>query len=98
MRLIFLTIAALLITPVAEASTPSAWAALDVAARGACGKAIVHLASKAKVTRYTGKVSGIVGDRYYALIASGTTARSPSQWLCLYDKRTKLVEAHEVEN
>ena len=97
MRLFFFTLAALLAAPAAEASTPSAWAAQDSAARNACRKAIVRQASKAKISRYAGKISGIVSDRYYALIVSGTTARSPSQWLCLYDKRSKTVEAREVE-
>jgi hypothetical protein len=83
------------------AATPASWAALDRDARAACGRDIVHQASKAKVTGKTGMVRGIgIGkeaDRHYALILTGTTAGYRSQWLCLYDKRTKRASAREVE-
>jgi hypothetical protein len=38
----------------AQAATPSAWKALDTAARAGCGREIVRLASKAKVRGVTG--------------------------------------------
>ena len=84
-----------------QAATPSAWKALDSAARTGCGREIVRLASKAKVGGVTGRVSGIGGandsDRYYALILDGKTAGFKSQWLCLYDKRAKQATAREIE-
>ena len=90
----------LLVTP-AMAATPASWAALDREARNACGREIVRLASKAKVTGRTGMVRGIgIGkeaDRHYALILAGTTSGYQSQWLCLYDKRTKRAAAQEIE-
>ena len=90
-----------LIAAPAAAATPNAWAALDRDARSACGRDIVHQASKAKVTGKSGIVRGIgVGneeDRHYALILTGTTAGFRSQWLCLYDKRTKRAAAREIE-
>ena len=86
----------------AQAATPAAWKALDTAARAGCGREIVRLASKAKVRNVTGKVSGIGAandsDRYYALILDGKTAGFKSQWLCLYDKRSKQATAREIEN
>jgi|SRR5689334_17253345 hypothetical protein len=85
----------------AQAATPAAWKALDAAARAGCSREIVRLASKAKVASVTGRVSGIGaandGDRYYALILDGRTAGFKSQWLCLYDKRSKQATAREVE-
>jgi hypothetical protein len=85
----------------AQAATPSAWKALDSAARAGCGSEIVRLASKAKVGGVTGRVSGIGAandsDRYYALILQGRTAGFKSQWLCLYDKRAKQAIAREIE-
>jgi hypothetical protein len=85
----------------AQAATPAAWKALDTAARAGCGREIVRLASKAKVGGVTGKVSGIGeakdSDRYYALILDGRTAGFKSQWLCLYDKRSKQVTVREIE-
>jgi hypothetical protein len=90
----------LLVTP-AFAATPASWTALDRDARAACGRDIVHKASKAKVTGKAGMVRGIgIGneaDRHYALILTGTIAGYRSQWLCLYDKRTKRAAAREVE-
>jgi hypothetical protein len=83
----------------AAAATSSSWKALD--ARAGCEREITRLASKAKVSGMTGKVSGIGAandtDRYYALILGGKTAGFASQWLCLYDKRTKQATAREVE-
>ena len=62
---------------IAYAATPDSWAALDKDAHAACGKEIVRLASKAKVTGTAGKISGIgignEGDRHYGLILTGTT-------------------------
>jgi len=85
----------------AQAATPAAWKALDTAARAGCGREIVRLASKAKVSGVAGKVSGIGeakdSDRYYALILDGKTADFKSQWLCLYDKRSKQATAREIE-
>jgi hypothetical protein len=85
----------------AQAATPAAWKSLDSAARAGCGREIVRLASKAKVGGVTGRVSGIGaandGDRYYALILDGRTAGFKSQWLCLYDKRSKQATARELE-
>ena len=85
----------------AQAATPAAWKALDTAARAGCGREIIRLASKAKIRDVTGKVSGIGAandsDRYYALILDGRTAGFKSQWLCLYDKRSKQVTAREIE-
>ena len=85
----------------AQAATPAAWKVLDNAARAGCGREIVRLASKARVRDVTGKVSGIGeakdSDRYYALILDGKTAGFKSQWLCLYDKRSKQAIAREIE-
>ena len=85
----------------AQAATPAAWKSLDTAARTGCGREIVRLATKAKVRDVTGKVSGIGeardSDRYYALISDGRTAGFKSQWLCLYDKRSKQATAREIE-
>ena len=85
----------------AAAATSSSWKALDASARAGCEREITRLASKAKVSGMTGKVSGIGAandtDRYYALILGGKTAGFASQWLCLYDKRTKQATAREVE-
>ncbi len=96
-----LVITALLFATPALAATPDSWAKLDRDARAACGKDITRQAGKAKVTGVGGKVLGIgIGkeaDRHYGLILTGTTAGFRSQWLCLYDKRTKQVTAREVE-
>jgi hypothetical protein len=85
----------------AQAATPAAWKVLDTAARAGCEREIVRLAAKAKVRAVTGRVSGIGaandGDRYYALILDGGTAGFKSQWLCLYDKRSKQATAREVD-
>ena len=40
---------------------------------------------------------GKEADRHYALILTGITAGYRSQWLCLYDKRTKQAAAQEIE-
>jgi len=85
----------------AMAATPSAWKALDAAARKDCERQITRLASKAKVASITGRISGIGAaddaDRYYGLVLNGKTAGFASQWLCLYDKRTKRATAQEIE-
>jgi hypothetical protein len=85
----------------AAAATSSSWKALDASARAGCEREITRLASKAKVSTVTGKVSGIGAandtDRYYALVLGGKTAGFTSQWLCLYDKRTRQATAREVE-
>jgi hypothetical protein len=100
MRLI-LALMVILGISTAQAATPSAWKSLDTAARAGCSREIVRLASKAKVRDVTGRISGIGaandGDRYYALILDGKTAGYKSQWLCLYDKRTKQATAREIE-
>jgi uncharacterized protein (UPF0548 family) len=87
--------------PAAQAATPSAWKSLDTAARVGCGHEIIRSASKARVGGTSGRVSGIGAandsDRYYALILDGSAAGFKSQWLCLYDKRTKQATAREVE-
>ena len=86
----------------AQAATPAAWKSLDTAARAGCSREIVRLASKAKVRDVTGRVSGIGeakdSDRYYALILDGRIAGFKSQWLCLYDKRSKQATAREIES
>ena len=96
-----IVLAALLFALPASAATPGAWARLDREARAACGKDIVRQAGKARVTGVGGKVLGIgIGkesDRHYGLILTGTTAGFRSQWMCLYDKRTKQAAAREVE-
>ena len=81
------------------ASTPSAWEALDKAAQASCAKATVKMASKAKISKISGRISGIGGngEQYYGLLMVGKTANSPSQWLCLYDKRTKAAQVRELE-
>lgn len=93
--------AALLLATPAFAATPGAWAALDKAARSACERDIVRLASKAKVSTVSGRISGIGetkdSDHYYGLILTGKTAGFASQWLCLYDKRAKSAVAREIE-
>jgi hypothetical protein len=85
----------------AAAATSSSWKALHASARTGCEREITRLVSKAKVSSVTGKVSGIGApndtDRYYALVLGGKTAGFASQWLCLYDKRTKQATAREVE-
>ena len=100
MRLILAVLFVLSFSTV-QAATPAAWKALDTAARAGCGREIVRLASKAKVGDVTGRISGIGavndGDRYYALILDGRTAGYKSQWLCLYDKRSKQATAREIE-
>ena len=97
-RLLF---AALLLASPAFAATSDSWAKLDRDARAACDKEIVRLAGKAKVTSTAGRISGIgIGreaDRHYGLILTGTTAGFRSQWLCLYDKRSRQVTAREIE-
>ena len=100
MRL-FLVAAVLLASLPAQAATPGAWAALDGAARKACERDIRRIASKARVSTISGRVSGIGeardGDRFYGLLLTGRTANFPSQWLCLYDKRVKTATAREIE-
>jgi len=85
----------------AQAATPGAWAALDIAARKACERDILRIASRARVGDISGRVSGIGeardSDRFYALLLTGRTANFPSQWLCLYDKRAKTATAREIE-
>ncbi len=83
----------------ALASTPSAWDALDKAAQASCTKATVKMASKAKIQKITGRISGIGGngDQYYGLLMVGKTANFPSQWLCLYDKKSKAAQVRELE-
>jgi len=100
MRL-FLAAALLLAGLPAQAATPGAWAALDTTARKACERDIRRIASKARVSTVSGRVSGIGeardGDRFYGLLLTGRTANFPSQWLCLYDKRAKTATAREIE-
>jgi hypothetical protein len=100
MRLVLTIILVLAAFP-AAAATSSSWKALDAGARAGCEREITRLASKTKVSSATGKVSGIGAandtDRYYALILGGKTAGFASQWLCLYDKRTKQATAREIE-
>jgi hypothetical protein len=104
MRFVLTTILAIILVlgvfP-AAAATSSSWKALDASARTGCEREVTRLASKAKVSSVTGKVSGIGAandtDRYYALVLSGKTAGFASQWLCLYDKRTRQATAREVE-
>lgn len=97
-RLILMT---MLFAAPALAATPDSWAKLDRDARAACGRDIMRQAGKARVTGVDGRVSGIgVGaesDRHYGLLLTGTTAGYRSQWLCLYDKRTRQAAAREVE-
>ena len=99
MRILIAT-SLMLATP-ALAATSGSWGALDKAARSACERDITRLASKAKVSAVSGRVSGIGdvkdSDRYYGLILTGTTAGFSSQWLCLYDKRAKSAVAREIE-
>lgn len=96
-----LAAAVLLIASPAMAATPGAWNALDAAARKSCEREIHKLTSKARVSETSGRISGIGavndGDRYYGLILSGKTASFASQWLCLYDKRSKSTVAREIE-
>lgn len=91
----------LLSTVPAFASTPDSWAQLDKAARTACERDITRLASKARVSAITGRISGIGAatdaDRYYGLLLTGKTAGFKSDWLCLYDKQAKTAVAREVE-
>ena len=91
----------LLAGPPAQAATPGAWASLDVAARKACERDIVHKAGKARVRALDGKVLGIGAqkdeDRFYALLLRGDTAGFASRWLCLYDKRAKTAVASEID-
>ena len=85
----------------ARAATPDAWRSLDNLARRDCTREIGRLASKAKITGISGRISGIGAandtDRYYGLILDGRTAGYKSQWLCLYDKRAKQATAREIE-
>lgn len=81
------------------ASTPAAWNALDKTAQAACTKATTKLASKARIQSVAARISGIGGDgdQYYGLLMKGRTANSPSQWLCLYDKRARTAQVRELE-
>jgi len=96
-----LAVSLILGTLPAAAATPSSWKDLDTAARTGCTREITRLASKAKVSAVTGRISGIGAaddtDRYYGLILDGKTAGFASQWFCLYDKRAKSAVAREIE-
>ena len=100
MRLALIAALSLLASP-ALAATPGSWNALDTAARKSCEREIQRLASKARVSETSGRISGIGAandaDRYYGLILSGKTAGFASKWLCLYDKRAKSAVAREIE-
>jgi len=103
MRLLLaaLVLAALPMQGAAQAATRGAWESLDSAARKSCERDITRIASKARVSAVSGRVSGIGetrdGDRFYGLLLTGRTAGYPSQWLCLYDKRAKTAAAREIE-
>jgi hypothetical protein len=100
MRILLSALLLLAASPVLAATTAS-WNSLDKAARTACERQIVKLASKAKVAGVTGRISGTGSaedaDRFYGLILNGKTAGFASQWLCLYDKRAKTAVAREIE-
>jgi hypothetical protein len=85
----------------AFAATTASWNNLDKAARAACDREIVKLASKARVAGVTGRIIGTGSaedaDRFYGMILNGKTAGFASQWLCLYDKRAKTAVAREIE-
>ena len=102
MRRVFFLFLMFAAMPAGEASTPSAWAALDRSARAGCNRAILKSASNAQRVQFSGKISGIGGkgddDRYYALLATGQLAGSATQWLCLYDKREKVTIVREIEH
>lgn len=99
MRILLSAIILLAAGPVFAATTAS-WNNLDKAARTACERDVVKLASKARVAGVTGRISGTGGagdaDRFYGLILNGKTAGFASQWLCLYDKRAKTAVAREI--
>ena len=101
MRPIFPALLLLAAACPAWASTTSAWNALDKDARSTCTREITRLATKAKVSGVTGRVSGIGAaqdaDRYYAMVLNGKATGFASQWLCLYDKRAKTAVAREIE-
>ncbi|MBS0275468.1 MAG: hypothetical protein JSR55_14040 [Proteobacteria bacterium] len=81
-----------------SASTQSAWSALARTAHSECGKQIKILAANARVSRITGRVSGIGGDGdlYYALTFKGKMGGAEARWLCLYDKHSKKAQAREI--
>lgn len=85
----------------AVAATPDSWTQLDRAARAACERDIARLASKARVSAVSGRISGIGAasdaDRYYGLLLTGKTAGFKSDWLCLYDKRARTAVARDIE-
>ena len=85
----------------AQAATPSAWKALDAAARKACERDIKRIASRARIRAAEGVVSGIGAqrdeDRFYALLLRGDTSGFAGRWLCLYDKRARTAVAREIE-
>jgi CelD/BcsL family acetyltransferase involved in cellulose biosynthesis len=82
----------------AHASSESAWNTLDRTAHATCAQQIKVLASKARVSRSTGRVLGIGGDgdQYYALMFKGKEGGAQARWLCLYDKHTKKAQAREI--
>lgn len=88
-----------LATAGAQASSDTAWANLDKAAIKTCKAEISRLASKAKVTAVSARVSGIGAsndpDRFYALTLRGKMGRYDQNWLCLYEKRTHKAVARE---
>lgn len=101
MRLILAAMLVLSFSTV-QAATPTAWKALDTAARKACERDIKRIASRARVRAAEGVVLGIGAerdeDRFYAVLLRGDTSGFASRWLCLYDKRARTAVAREVEN
>lgn len=82
-----------------HASSESAWNTLDRTAHAECARQIKFVSPKARVSRSTGRVTGIGGndgDLYYALMFKGKEGGAPGRWLCLYDKHTKKAQARGI--
>ena len=97
-RAVFL--AALLLLPAtALASSDDAWTDLDKRAKAACTAQIKSQDSELKIAGVAATVTGIGGndnDQFYALVLKGQGKGYKSQFLCLYDKRTRKAQTSEV--
>ncbi|HEY2032716.1 MAG TPA: hypothetical protein VGH02_03430 [Rhizomicrobium sp.] len=98
MRTILIAGVLTLAATAANASSESAWNPLDRTAHTECARQIKILSASARVSRSTGRVTGIGGDGdlYYALMFKGKQNGADGRWLCLYDKHTKKAQARAI--
>ncbi|HSC61606.1 MAG TPA: hypothetical protein VLC29_10270 [Rhizomicrobium sp.] len=98
MRTILIAGVLALAATAANASSESAWNLLDRTAHAECARQIRILSASARVSRTTGRVTGIGGDGdlYYALMFKGKEGGAEARWLCLYDKHSKKAQAREI--